>query len=288
MEILVTESSEGYELIDSGKGEKLERYGKFVLSRPDPQAIWPKKLSSDEWAKADAVYSRSAESGKWKIKKEMPETWQTELEGITFNLKLLPSKHLGLFPEQASQWKWLENKVSRAGRKVSVLNLFAYTGGASLACAKAGAEVCHLDASKFPVDFAHKNMEDSGLTESKIRFMVDDARKFVEREIKRGNKYDIVLLDPPVYGKGANGEVWKIEEELIPLLQRIKSLLSDKPLAVVLNGYASVYSATTYSQILSSVMEDLKGEVTFGELGIRETSANRVLPAGIFARYEFN
>lgn len=286
MEILVTESSEGYELIDSGEGEKLERYGEMTLSRPDPQAIWPKKLGSEKWDRADAVYSRSAESGKWKVTGGKSETWQVKLEGITFNLKLLPSKHLGLFPEQSAQWKWLEKKISTAGRKVSVLNLFAYTGGASIACAKAGAEVCHLDASKFPVDFAHKNLEDSGLGDKKVRFMVDDARKFVEREIKRGNKYDVILMDPPVYGKGANGEVWKIEEDLIPLLRRVKSLFSSNPLAIVLNGYASVYSATTYSQILGSITDDLGGEITFGELAIRETSGGRLLPAGIFARWE--
>lgn len=292
MEILVTEKTEGYELLDSGGGEKLERYGSMVLSRPDPQAVWPKKLETSEWEKADATYTRSAESGKWKKSENVSESWQVKLEDITFNLKLLPSKHLGLFPEQSAQWKWLEEKIKSrklevGDEKIKVLNLFAYTGGASLACAKAGAEVCHVDASKFPVDFAHKNLDDSGLGDKPVRFIVDDARKFVEREVKRGNKYDVILLDPPVYGKGSNDEVWKLEEDLAPLLARIKSLLSDKPLAVVLNGYASGYSAVTYSQILGSITEDLGGKITFGELAVRETSGGRLLPAGIFARSEF-
>ncbi len=287
--ILITEKSEDYELLDSGEGEKLERYGKMILSRPDPQAIWPKKLGKDVWQEAHAIYTRAGDSGKWNVKEGVLESFQVELLGITFNLKLLPSKHLGLFPEQSEQWKWLEAKIKGAvdsGRKISVLNLFSYTGGASIASAKAGAEVCHVDASKFPVDFAHKNMDDSGLSDKPVRFIVDDARKFVEREVKRGNKYDVIILDPPVYGKSGDGDVWKIEEDLVPLMSRIKEILSVEPLAVVLNGYASVYSSVTYSQILSVATEGLKGEITSGELAIRETSAGRLLPAGIFARYE--
>lgn len=286
MEILVTEKSEGYELLDSGAGEKLERYGTVVLSRPDPQVLWSKKLAREEWEKADAAYARTGESGKWKAKEGLEETWQVKLEGTTFNLKLLSSKHVGLFPEQVGQWKWLEERISAAGRKISVLNLFAYTGGASIACARAGADVCHVDASKFPVDFAHKNLDDSGLSEKPVRFIVDDARKFVEREVKRGNKYDVVLLDPPVYGKGSNDEVWKLEEDLLPLLSRIREVLSPDPLALVLTGYASGYSATTYAQLLSSITGDFNGKMTAGELALRETSGGRLLPAGIFARWE--
>lgn len=292
MEILVTEKTEEYELLDSGDGEKLERYGSMVLSRPDPQAVWPKKLLKEDWQKADATYTRSAESGKWQVADSSQHlasrenTWQVKLEGMTFNLKLLPSKHLGLFPEQSAQWKWLGEKISSSKRKISVLNLFAYTGGASIACAKAGADVCHVDASKFSVDLAHKNLDDSGLGDKPVRFIVDDVRKFVEREVKRGKKYDVVLLDPPVYGKGSSGEVWKLEEDLLPLLTRIKSILSDKPLAVVLNGYASGYSAVTYSQVLGSITEELGGKITFGELAVKETSGDRLLPAGIFARFE--
>lgn len=285
--ILITEKSADYELLDSGGGEKLERYGKVILSRPDPQAIWPKLMSEIEWKKANAVFTRTGTIGKWQINKEVPEPWGISLEGLSFSLKLLPSKHLGLFPEQSAQWKWLTEKIKNSSKKnISVLNLFAYTGGASLACAKAGANVCHVDASKFTVDLAHINMGDSKLSDKKIRFIVDDARKFVEREIKRGNKYDIILMDPPVYGKGAKGESWKIEEDLMPLLSRIKNILSVAPLAIVLNGYASGYSAVTYAQMLSVIIADLKGSISSGELAIKESSGGRLLPCGIFARWE--
>lgn len=290
--ILVVEKSEDYELLDSGEGEKLERYGKVVLARPDPQALWPKSISEKEWSKADAIFTRSGPTGKWKINKEIPEPWAVSLEGLSFSLKLLPSKHLGLFPEQSAQWKWLSEKIiassaiRRGGGKISVLNLFAYTGGASLACAKAGASVCHVDASKFVVDAANQNLKNSGLGDKPVRFIVDDVRKFVEREIKRGNKYDVILMDPPVYGKGAKGESWKIETDLMPFLSRVKNILSETPFAIVLNGYASGYSAVTYAQMLSVITGDLKGRVSSGELAIKESSGGRLLTCGIFARWE--
>jgi len=295
--ILITEKSSDYELLDSGQGEKLEKYGNAVLCRPDPQAIWSKKLSESEWKKADAVFTRVGTAGKWEVvassqKLESKKgTWNIILNGLTFQLQLLPSKHIGVFPEQSAQWKWLEEKVESRkskveSKKTQVLNLFGYTGGASLACAKAGAEVCHVDSSEFAVDLAHTNMKLSNLSDKKIRFIVDDVRKFVEREIKRNNKYDVIILDPPVYGKGAKGEVWKIEENLLPLLSRITNILSDDPLAVVLNGYASGYSAVTYGQILEEITKDLKGEVSYGELAIKETSAGKLLHCGIFARWE--
>ncbi len=281
-EILTIEASENYEMLDSGDGMKLERYGSLVLSRPDNQAIWKKTLGEDEWQKADATFTHGEKSGRWEKKDGVEEEWQMDFEGFKFNLKLLPSKHLGLFPEQAPNWKWLEEKV-RPGTKV--LNLFAHTGGATLACARAGAEVVHLDASKFPVDYANKNLKDSGLGEKPVRFIVDDVRKFVEREIKRGNKYDVIILDPPVYGRGTNQRLWKIEEDLLPLLSRIKILLSDNPIAVLLNGYASVYSSSTYAGLLSSVTAELEGQITSGELTIKETSSGKLLPCGIFARW---
>lgn len=286
--ILVTKSSADYELIDSGDGEKLERYGKVVLSRPDPQVLWSRS-APEKWKSADAVYTRSGTSGKWKILKEIPEPWRTTFGGITFALKLQPSKHLGVFPEQSAQWAWLSEKVKKeisSRKKISVLNLFGYSGGATLACAKAGAEVCHVDSSEFAVDLAHQNAVLSGLDKKPIRFIVDDARKFVEREIKRGNKYDIVLLDPPVYGKGVKNEVWRIEKDLAPLLLRLKQILSPKPIAVVLNGYASGYSHTTYAQILETMTKDLNGKISSGQLTIEESDSKRVLPCGIFARFE--
>ncbi len=290
-DILLTEKSSDYELLDSGGGEKLERYGKIVLRRPDLQAIWEKSLGEEEWRKTDATFTRIGTSGNWKKSNTNKDSWSISLEGLVFELQLLPSKHLGVFPEQSAQWRWLrekikERKLKAESNKIQVLNLFGYTGGASLACAKAGAEVCHVDSSKFAVDLANTNMKSSGLGGTKIRFIVDDVRKFVEREIKRGVKYDVVLLDPPVYGKGVKKEVWKIEEDLLPLLGRIKQILSPNPLAIVLNGYSSGYSSVTYKQVLESITKDLEGEVTCGELAIKESSTNRLLNCGIFARWE--
>ena len=286
--ILVTKKSEDYELIDSGNGEKLERYGGMILSRPDPQAIWSKSLNVEEWQKADAIFVRTGQTGKWNINKEPQELWIVSLYDIKFSLKLLPSKHLGVFPEQSANWQWLFEKIKKeteAGKKISVLNMFGYTGGATLASAKAGAEVVHLDSSEFAVDMAHENLKLSGLAEASVRFIVDDAKKFVEREINRGNKYDVVVMDPPVYGKGLKNKVWNIEDDLTPLMSRIKNILTPEPLALLLNGYASGYSALTYSQVLSEATKDLKGEMSFGELAIEENSG-RLLSSGIFARFE--
>ncbi|OGH14701.1 MAG: hypothetical protein A2860_01130, partial [Candidatus Levybacteria bacterium RIFCSPHIGHO2_01_FULL_37_33] len=286
--ILVAERSDDYELLDSGDGQKLERYGRVVLSRPDPQALWPKMLSKSKWDDISAKFERVRTTGKWQIMKEISDPWQVTLEGITFSLKLLPSKHIGLFPEQSAQWEWIADKIqtrTTQGNPVYVLNLFGYTGGASLACAKAGAEVTHVDSSKFAVDLAMKNRDLSGLKEKPIRFIVDDVRKFAEREIKRGSKYDIIILDPPVYGKGLKGEVWNIENDLMSLLLRLKNIISLEPLSVMLNGYASGYSSMTYSQMLFSAFSDFGGKVSFGELAIKESSGNRLLSSGIFARW---
>lgn len=286
--ILITERSKDYELLDSGDGQKLERYGKSVLSRPDPQAIWKKSLNEDVWDKADAKYVRSGQSGKWDVKNNPDSDWNVELEGVNFSLKLLPSKHLGVFPEQSAQWTWLresiENRV-RSGKPVSVLNLFGYTGGASLVAAKAGADVCHIDASSFAVDKLKDNMKLSGLSDRPIRLIVDDARKFVEREIKRGNRYDLIVMDPPVYGKGSNDEVWNIEVDLMPLLLRMKEVLSPDPLAVVLGGYASLYSHLTYKEMLFEALSSLGGEFSSGELALKQSSG-RLLSSGIFARWQ--
>ncbi|KND46722.1 MAG: SAM dependent methyltransferase [Parcubacteria bacterium C7867-006] len=289
MDILVTKKSKDYELLDSGDGQKLERYGEYVLSRPDTQAIWGKKLGSSEWSKADAVFSHGEKTLKWNIKNKINESWSITLNDIVFSLSLLPSKHLGVFPEQSSQWTWIAEKIAssairRGGGKVTVLNLFGYTGGASLVCAKAGAEVVHVDASKFAVDLAHKNLKLSGLSQKPVRFIINDVRKFVEREIKRGNKYDIILMDPPVYGKGVKKEVWKIETDLTPFLLRVKKIVSDNPLAIVLNGYASVYSAGSYRNLLESITNDMGGDLSCGELTIEESSG-RMLPCGIYSRW---
>lgn len=286
MEILITDKSGDYELLDSGDGMKLERFGEVILARPENQALWNKKLDKEVWDNADAIFTHGESSGRWSKKESIEDEWKIAFEGFKFNLKLLPSKHLGLFPEQSQNWKWLEEKISSAGRSIHVLNLFAHTGGATLACSRSGAEVVHLDASEYPVSYAKKNLEDSGLGENKVRFIVDDVRKFVEREIKRGNKYDVIIMDPPVYGKGTNDKVWKIEEDLIPLLDRLKYLLTDNPLAILLNGYASIYSSHTYKNILETMTFDIGGLVSHGDLTIKESSHERLLSAGIFARWE--
>ncbi len=287
--LLTTQKTKDYELLDSGEGEKLERYGEYILRRPDPQAIWKKSSLPGIWEEAKATYVRAGASGKWSKSKDILEPWRIELEGISFSLSLLPSKHLGVFPEQISSWKWLEEKIKseiKTKKEIRVLNLFGYTGGATMAALKAGAEAVHLDASKFAVDLAKKNIDDSKLTDKKVRLIVDDVRKFVEREIKRGSKYDIILLDPPVYGKGSKGESWKIENDLVPLISRIKNILTKNPIAVVLNGYASSYTSSTYANVLDVIKENFGGSISFGELGIKESKTDRVLTAGIFARWE--
>ncbi len=286
MEILTTLKSEAYELLDSGDGEKLERFGNVVLSRPENQAIWSKTLSKEDWDKADAVFSHGEKATRWEILKKVPDSWEVDFDGLKFSVELLPSKHLGVFPEQAQNWKWLEKKILSSNRKVSVLNLFGYTGGASMACSRAGAEVTHVDASKFAMDLANKNFELSGLKDRPVKYILDDVRKFVEREIKRGKKYDIILMDPPVYGKGAKKEVWKIEKDLMPLLLRVLEILSPEPITVLLNGYASIYSYISYENILKDVTSKLGGQVVAGKLTIKESSSGKLLPCGIFARWE--
>lgn len=298
MEILVTEATKDYELIDSGDGEKLERYGQVFLRRPDPQAIFPKSLKESEWQKADFVYERKCTTGRW-FKQDgeavdRKDNWKISHYGSVFNLLLMPSKHLGLFPEQGERWGWLEEKIERDTNmrihanntnKIKVLNLFAYTGGATMACARAGAEVVHVDSSEFVVGLARKNLEDSGLGEKSVRFIVDDVSKFVEREIKRGKTYDIITLDPPIYGKGEKGRVWKIEKDLPVLLSRLTKILSTTPKVIVLNGYASVYSSLTYAELLKSATKNLKGKVVSGEMAIKDKNG-KLLPCGIFARWE--
>lgn len=287
-EEFITEKSIDYELLDTGDGQKLERYGQIIVSRPDPQVIWSKSLPEEKWSEALFNYEQNGEKGKWKNKQNIPENWIVKLEGISFNIKPSLSKHLGVFPEQSVHWKYLQEKIKEEllkRNKVTVLNLFGYTGGSSLACAMAGAEVCHLDSSEFAVDLAMKNRDSSGLSDKPIRFIVDDVRKFVEREIKRGNKYDIILLDPPVYGKGSKKEIWKIEKDLPALLSRINKIISDNPIAIILNGYSSNYSHITYKQVLENYLIIKNGPFTSGELFIKDSS-DKLLPCGIFAKWE--
>lgn len=283
--VLTVEPGADYELIDSGLGEKLERYGSVIVHRPDPQALWPKHLPESEWKKADAVFTREERGASWEVKKGTPERWQITHGGLKFWIKPTSFKHTGLFPEQATNWSWIQDCVKNAGRPVSVLNLFGYTGGASLAAAAAGADVCHVDGSKTVVSWARENAGLSGLGDKPIRWILDDARGFLKREIKRGKKYDGIILDPPAFGHGANKEVWKIEDDLLPFLKTCREAMSDQPLFFLVNGYASGYSPIAYDNNLMDLFGET-GTREIGELTIRESKGGRLLPAGIFARWK--
>lgn len=285
--ILKTEPVTDYELLDSGDGEKLERYGEVVVARPDPQALWNKKLSESAWQKADAYFRRASTDANWSVRRDLPERWLIELANLKFWIKLSAFKHTGVFPEQAGNWDWIREKIRKANRldSVKVLNLFGYTGGATLAAAQAGAEVVHVDGSKSAIGWARDNAELSGLGDKPVRWILDDAYKFVAREIKRGKKYDGIIMDPPAFGHGPGGEVWKIEENFLELLDACKEILSDQPLFFIVNGYASGYSAVAYKNSLGDLMRSFGGNIEIGELTIAEKSGDRLLPAGIFARW---
>lgn len=278
--------SEGYELIDSGEGEKLERFGEFVLRRPDPQALWLKN-DQEAWEKADAVYTRTgAKTGAWKCRKELPESWEIGFGGVKMNIKLSSFKHTGLFPEQASNWAWLTETIKKQDREIKILNLFGYTGGASIVCAKAGAKVTHVDSSRTAITWANQNTESSGLTDKPIRWILEDAYSFVQKELNRGNTYDGIIMDPPSFGHGADGEVWKIEKQFTDLVEDCANLLSENPVFYLINGYAAGYSSITYANNLLPTLEKFGGGIEHGELTIEESRGNRLLPAGIFARWK--
>lgn len=287
--ILLTKSEGDHVLLDSGDGEKLERYGKIVIARPDPQALWLKRLPENDWKKANAWFTRTGEKANWETDGTVSGRWAIDFADLKFYVKLSPFKHTGLFPEQASNWGWLRQQVESRKLKVespvSILNLFGYTGGASLACAQAGAAVCHVDSSKTAVAWARDNAELSGLKAKPIRWIVDDARAFVRREIKRGRKYDGIILDPPAFGHGPEGELWKIEEHFLGLLADCRALLSPQPLFFLINGYAAGYSAIAYQNCLQNLVGDFGGAIEIGELTIAESKSERLLPAGIFARW---
>ncbi len=299
--ILITEPSIDYELIDSGDGEKLERFGAVLLSRPDPQALWSKRLSLQEWKKADGVFTREDKGGSWSMKVGVPTKWNISFGDLKFIIKPTSFKHTGLFPEQVSNWDWLRERVKNAklnaksggeAEDIEVLNLFGYTGGASLACAQAGAKVVHIDSSKSAVAWARENADISGLKDAPIRWIIEDARVFVERELKRGRKYDGIMMDPPAFGHGPTSELWKIEEHFLALVEDCKKLLKDKPLFFLINGYSAGYSAIAYKNNLLELEERFGGKIEIGELVIEEAKRkegikeeNRLLPSGIFARW---
>ena len=289
---LITQKQEDYELLDSGNLHKLERYGKFVLARPDPQALWNTRLGEDQWRdQADAWFVREGSKGSWEAKKSFPKEWKIEFGNLQFVIRPNLFKHTGLFPEQLSNWEWMKNLVEkRVAKKGStqpnILNLFGYTGGASLACLQAGAQVTHLDGSKSVIAWVRENAEASKLSDKPLRSICEDALVFVKREIKRGNRYDGILLDPPAFGTGPGGEKWKIEEDFLELLDQLKQVMSDEPLFFLINGYASGYSATAYYNALKPMFEKYGGTFECGELGIEESGKDgRTLPCGIYARW---
>ena len=275
-----------YELLDCGGGEKLERWGRQILVRPDPQAIWESKRENPLWRKAQGRYHRSSEGGGHWEKNKLPEQWQMRYRDLTFHVKPMNFKHTGLFPEQAVNWDFAREKIQNAGRSIKVLNLFAYTGGATVACAAAGAQVCHVDAAKGMVNWARENAAISGLADAPIRWIVDDCAKFVEREIRRGKTYDAIILDPPSYGRGPGGEVWKLEESLFPFLKLCAQVLSEKPLFVILNSYTTGLAPSVLGYMLHLlVAEKYGGKVTWDELGLPVTDTGLCLPCGATGRW---
>lgn len=278
-----------YKLIDSSDGEKLECWGEYLLRRPDPQAVWSYKSEKKLWEKTDASYHRSSSGGgKWQFfNKKLPQSWKISYRDLNFNIKPMGFKHTGLFPEQAVNWDWFSELIKNAGRPISVLNLFAYTGGATVAALNAGASVCHVDASKGMVTWAKENVISSGLGDRPVRYIVDDVVKFVQREGRRGHTYDAIIMDPPSYGRGPSGEVWKIEDELYPLILECIKILSDKPLFFLINSYTTGLSAQILINILTMTMKQrFGGIVSADEIGLPIQSSGLILPCGISGRWQ--
>ena len=275
-----------YEISDMANGEKLERWKNIVLVRPDPQIIWKNKSFPNKWEDVNARYIRSSTGGgNWDFNKKVPANWQIKYKDLTFNIKPMGFKHTGLFPEQAVNWDWMIDKIKHAGREIKVLNLFAYTGGATVACSYAGASVCHVDSSKGMVTWAKENIISSGLEKNPVRYIIDDVVKFVNREIRRENKYDAIIMDPPSYGRGTNGEVWKFEENIADLVELCTRVLSDKPLFFLINSYTTGISSTVLENILKLNIK-AKGKLSSGELGLPMSDSNLILPCGIYGRWE--
>ena len=281
-----------YKILDMANGEKLEKWGNVILSRPDPQIIWKNKSFPKKWNEINATYHRSKTGGgSWEFNKKMPSSWQIHYKNLTFNIKPMGFKHTGLFPEQAVNWDWMINKIkeekNRTKREIKVLNLFAYTGGATVSCLSAGASVCHVDSSKGMTTWAKENVIASGLQDKKVRFIVDDVVKFVNREIRRGNKYDAIIMDPPSYGRGTNGEVWQFEENIDNLVQLCTNVLEEKPLFFLINSYTTGISSKVLENILKINMKNIKnGKFTSGEIGLPMQDSDLVLPCGIYSKWE--
>ena len=284
--MLINRDFKDYECIGAGNGEKIERFGKIILRRPDPQAMWNSNL--DEYKKLDGFYHRSDKGGGyWEYFTKFPPYFTINYKDLTFKVGPTNFKHMGIFPEQAVNWDYMMDKIRNSGRKIKVLNLFAYTGCATMACSKAGADVVHVDASKGMIEWAKENMRLSHLENNSIRFICDDCLKFVQREFRRGNKYDAIIMDPPSYGKGPNGEVWKFEDSLYVLIEACNKILSDKPLFFLINSYTTGVSSTVLANILKTTIK-LDGKISCGEVGIPITKRDLILPCGIYGRWEEN
>ena len=281
----VADKWKDYELIDCSCGERLERWGNITLIRPDPQVIWKTEKKNPLWKKADAVYHRSQSGGgNWEIKRKIPDFWTIGYRDLTFNIKTMGFKHTGLFPEQAVNWDYTADVIKNAGRPVKVLNLFAYTGGATVSALAAGASVVHVDASKGMTMWAKENAVSSGVADSPVRWIVDDCIKFVQREIRRGNRYDIIIMDPPSYGRGPGGEVWKLENEVYSFIELCSQVLSDEPLMMLINSYTTGLSPSVMEYILGAVVKPrFGGKVTGSEIGLRATENGLILPCGASA-----
>lgn len=286
--MIISRDWKDYEILDMANGEKLERWKNVILSRPDPQIIWKEKSFPNKWKDINARYNRSnTGGGSWEYKKNMPKEWQVSYKNLIFNVKPMGFKHTGLFPEQAVNWDWMINKINNAKRDIKVLNLFAYTGGATVACLSAGASVCHVDSSKGMVTWAKENVISSNLQDKPVRFIVDDVVKFVNREIRRNNKYDAIIMDPPSYGRGTNGEVWKFEENIEQLVILCSKILSDKPLFFLINSYTTGISPTVLENILNiNINTKHNGKVSSGEIGLPMTNSKLILPCGIYGKWE--
>ena len=286
--MFVSDQWKEYELTDASDGERLERWGKYTLIRPDPQVIWKDMKASEGWNTADASYHRQGGGGEWS-RTGLPDEWQIGYRDLRFLIRPMGFKHTGLFPEQATNWDWMTDLIRGAGRPVSVLNLFAYTGGATVACAKAGASVCHVDAAKGIVQYAKENAALNGLSEAPIRYIVDDCRKFAQREIRRGHRYDGIIMDPPSYGRGPGGEVWKLEDCIDVFLREVAGLLSDKPLFFLMNSYTTGLSASTSAYMVASrILSQHKGDIRADEVGLPVRKTGLLLPCGSSVRVRFS
>ena len=291
--LIVADHWRDYELVDCGDGMKQERWGDFILVRPDPQVIWPRHQQAvgARWEKWDGFYHRSEQGGgKWEYRRPLPESWQIGYEPLGLSFKIRPTsfKHTGLFPEQAVNWEWFSARIARAQseRPVNVLNLFGYTGAATVAAAKAGAAVCHVDAAEGMVKWCRENAALSGLATAQIRYIVDDCLKFARRELKRGRKYDAIIMDPPTYGRGSAGEMWRLEDHLWELLLECRALLSDRPLFFLINAYTARLSPTVVENLLAELMHGCGGTLAAGEVGLPIRCDGKVLPCGIYGRWE--